>query len=234
VTSESNKLMGARELVIVGAGGHGSEILAYLEGMRQSETRLLGFIDDNKSRGPWLGSRILGGLVELAPLAENARPHVLNYITAFGDNAIRCRVVRVIEKMELANVRPWTLRHPSSQVGSAVEIGSGTILAPNTIVTTRARIGNHCILNVRVSVSHDCRIGDFVNLNPAAVICGCVEIGDGSYIGAGAVVNDRVRIGRGVTVGAGAVVIHDLPDGVTAVGVPARVIKENSIDWLNA
>src|SRR3989442_15442932 len=86
VTSESNKLMGARELVIVGAGGHGSEILAYLEGMRQSETRLLGFIDDNKSRGPWLGSRILGGLVELAPLAENARPHVLNYITAFGDN----------------------------------------------------------------------------------------------------------------------------------------------------
>lgn len=234
MASEPNKQGTESNLVIVGAGGHGSELLAYLEGMPTNGMRLLGFIDAKKPQGPWLRSRILGGLDELTSLAENTRSNALNYITAFGDNAIRWRVVRAIEKMDLTIIRPWTLWHPSSQVGSEVEIGNGTLLAPNTIVTTRARIGRHCILNVRVSVSHDVSIGDFVNVNPAAVICGCVEIGDGSYIGAGAVVKDRVRIGRGVTVGAGAVVIRDLPDGVTAVGVPARVIKENSIDWLNA
>jgi sugar O-acyltransferase (sialic acid O-acetyltransferase NeuD family) len=234
MTSESNNLSGERKLVIVGAGGHGSELLAYLEGMPASGMRLLGFIDDNKPQGPWLSSRSLGGLDELALLAGKGQRSVVNYITAFGDNVIRCLVVRAIEKMELSNLRPWTLRHPSSQVGSHVEIGNGTLLAPNTIVTTRARIGDHCILNVRASVSHDCWIGDFVNLNPAAVVCGSVKIGDGSYVGAGAIVKDRVRIGRGVTVGAGAVVIRDLPDGVTAVGVPAQVIKENSIDWLKA
>jgi acetyltransferase-like isoleucine patch superfamily enzyme len=37
---------------------------------------------------------------------------------------------------------------------------------------------------------------------------------------------DGVRIGRDVVVGAGAVVTEDLPDGVVAVGVPARVVRK--------
>jgi acetyltransferase EpsM len=32
-------------------------------------------------------------------------------------------------------------------------------------------------------------------------------------------------VGAWSVVGAGTVVIHDLPDGVTAVGVPAEIIK---------
>ena len=224
------------KLLIVGAGGHGSEVRAYVENVAAANecVRLLGFIDDNRTKEPWLGTQILGGLPDLESLARKKRDNTFHYITACGDNPVRRRVVRTIEGYGLSNLRPWTLRHPSSQLGPDVQIGQGTLLAPNVIVTTRARIGNHCILNVKVSVSHDCVIGDFVNINPGAVICGRVDIEAGAYIGAGAVVKDRIRIGRGVTVGAGAVVIHDLPDGVTAVGVPAHVIKENPIDWLNA
>jgi acetyltransferase EpsM len=222
------------QLLIVGAGGHGSEVLSYLESMLNSGVPLLGVIDDNKPQGPWLSSRILGGLPELHSLVRTNRAVTFRYITAFGDNEVRRRMVQKINQVQASNVRAWTLRYPTAHVGTDVEVGSGTLLAPNTVLTTRVRIGSHCILNVRVSVSHDCRVGDFVNLNPAAVICGSVEIGDGSYIGAGAVVKERVRIGRGVTVGAGAVVIRDLADGVTAVGVPARVIKESSIDWLTS
>jgi serine acetyltransferase len=33
----------------------------------------------------------------------------------------------------------------------------------------------------------------------------------------------QIRISADVTVGAGAAVVRDLPDGVTAVGLPARV-----------
>jgi serine acetyltransferase len=36
-----------------------------------------------------------------------------------------------------------------------------------------------------------------------------------------------MRVGPFTTVGAGAVVNRDLPPAVTAVGVPARAIKEN-------
>lgn len=42
-----------------------------------------------------------------------------------------------------------------------------------------------------------------------------------------AIVNPNVQIGDNVVVGAGAVVTKDLPPGCLAVGIPARVIREN-------
>ena len=52
-----------------------------------------------------------------------------------------------------------------------------------------------------------------------------ITLGDDVWLGTGAKVLDGVRIGSGVVVGAGAVVADDLPDGVVAVGVPARVVR---------
>lgn len=49
-------------------------------------------------------------------------------------------------------------------------------------------------------------------------------LGDDVELGMGAIVLGPVRIGDGVRVGAGAVVIHDVPDGATVVGVPARIV----------
>jgi maltose O-acetyltransferase len=50
-----------------------------------------------------------------------------------------------------------------------------------------------------------------------------VTIGDNVWLGSGAVVCPGVTIGHDTVVGAGAVVTRDLPAGVVAVGVPARV-----------
>jgi serine O-acetyltransferase len=50
-------------------------------------------------------------------------------------------------------------------------------------------------------------------------------LGNNVFIGAGAKILGAVRIGNDVKIGANAVVTKDLPDGATAVGIPARVIK---------
>lgn len=52
-----------------------------------------------------------------------------------------------------------------------------------------------------------------------------IELGDNVWLGTGAKVLDGVRIGSDVVVGAGALVTGDLPDGVVAAGVPARVVR---------
>ena len=65
---------------------------------------------------------------------------------------------------------------------------------------------------------------DAVHICPDARLAGEVEVGDRSWIGIGASVIQQIRIGADVTVGAGAAVVCDLPDGVTAVGVPARTL----------
>jgi len=48
-------------------------------------------------------------------------------------------------------------------------------------------------------------------------------LGDGVFVGAGARVLGAVSLGDGCSVGANAVVIHDVPAGATAVGVPATL-----------
>jgi acetyltransferase-like isoleucine patch superfamily enzyme len=55
-----------------------------------------------------------------------------------------------------------------------------------------------------------------------------IELGENVWLGTGTKVLDGVRIGRNVVVGAGSVVRDDLPEGVIAAGVPARVIRERA------
>ena len=52
-----------------------------------------------------------------------------------------------------------------------------------------------------------------------------IALGENVWLGTGVKVLDGVRVGRDVVVGAGAVVTSDLPDGVIAAGVPARVVR---------
>lgn len=49
---------------------------------------------------------------------------------------------------------------------------------------------------------------------------------DDVWLGGGAVVCPGVSIGQDTVVGAGAVVTRDVPAGVVAAGVPARVVRE--------
>jgi acetyltransferase-like isoleucine patch superfamily enzyme len=56
-----------------------------------------------------------------------------------------------------------------------------------------------------------------------------VIIRAGAYIGAGAIILQGVEIGENAVVGAGAVVTGSIPAGAIAVGVPARVIKQNTM-----
>lgn len=53
-----------------------------------------------------------------------------------------------------------------------------------------------------------------------------ITIADNVWLGGGVIVCPGVSIGEDSVVGAGAVVTRDLPAGVVAAGVPARVLRE--------
>ncbi|MCD7824765.1 MAG: hypothetical protein LUH14_02170 [Clostridiaceae bacterium] len=50
--------------------------------------------------------------------------------------------------------------------------------------------------------------------------------GKNVFIGAKATILGNVNIGDNAKIGAGAVVLCDVPEGCTAVGVPARIIDK--------
>jgi acetyltransferase-like isoleucine patch superfamily enzyme len=57
-----------------------------------------------------------------------------------------------------------------------------------------------------------------------------VRIGSNVWIGAKATVIPGVTVGDQAMIGAGAVVTHDVPTGWLAAGVPARAIRELTVD----
>ncbi len=92
---------------------------------------------------------------------------------------------------------------------SHVEVGEATLLAA------------YCYL---IGGDHDPSEADKPVLDQARVSRG-VTIGAGAWLGAGVKVLDGVRIGNRAVIGAGAVVRADVPDGATAVGIPARIVS---------
>ena len=59
-------------------------------------------------------------------------------------------------------------------------------------------------------------------LAPGVRLAGNVALGDGAFLGIGVVAIPGVRVGAWTTAGAGAAIVHDLPDAIVAIGVPAR------------
>ena len=186
----------------------------------QPTWRLLGFIDDRpEAQGTQvLGLPILGARTELQRLADHGAAF-FNNVT--GSLAGAQQVAEL-----LASFGPPlpSLIHPEAELDH-VEWGAGCFLPHGSSLGTGVRIGKHLAARLRVVISHDVTLGDHVFIGPGAVIGGYARIGDGAFIGAGATVMSGCKVGARAMVGAGALVKADVPDDVTVMGVPARVVK---------
>jgi len=72
-------------------------------------------------------------------------------------------------------------------------------------------------------------IGPDVTIGHMVMLHGCT-IGEGSLIGIGSTILNGAKIGKGSIIGAHALVTEgkEIPDGVLAVGSPAKVVRELS------
>jgi serine O-acetyltransferase len=98
-------------------------------------------------------------------------------------------------------------------IGRGADFGPGFVILHSfgIVINTQVRAGKNLVLE------HGVTIG--------AEKGKCPVLGDNVFIGAGAKIIGPVRIGSDVKIGANAVVTRDLPDGATAVGVPARIVR---------
>jgi len=143
-------------------------------------------------------------------------------IVAIGDNQLRSRIYS-----ELVDNGEFFVNaiHPEAIVADQVSIGCGVVVCAGVIINPGAIIHNNVILNTGCSVDHHNIIHDHVHLAPGSVLGGDVIIKEGTLIGIGSTVLPQKIIGAWSSIGAGAVVTDNIPEHVTAVGIPAAINK---------
>jgi acetyltransferase-like isoleucine patch superfamily enzyme len=149
------------------------------------------------------------------------------------------------EKFLLKNLNIYSgvksiVRH--LEIGDNVSIGQncsfgglGRIILSNRVVLNR---NTHLDAESEIRIGENSLIGPdcyFVDSNhvpsvdntlvSSEVISKNIEIGKNVWLGRGVTVLSGVSIGNNSVIGAGSVVTKNIPSGVVAAGIPARIIK---------
>ncbi len=120
--------------------------------------------------------------------------------------------------------------YDSSLVLGNVKVGSSVWIGPFTVLDGSGglEIGDFCSISAGVQIySHD-SVQWAVSGGTAPYQYGPVRIGSRCYIGPNAIIAKGVTIGDGCIIGAQSLVLHDIPAGSKAYGVPCRVMGEAS------
>lgn len=124
-------------------------------------------------------------------------------------------------------------------IGDETKIGTFVEIQKNAFIGARCKISSHTFICEGVTIEDEVFIGHGVmftnDRQPRATSNGQLQteadweviptrVKRGASIGSGAVILCGITIGARAMIGAGAVVTHDVADGDTVVGVPARVM----------
>lgn len=199
-------------MIFYGAGGHAKVVI---EAWLANGGKVTAVYDDNESIRIILGKSVSG----------KYKPNALagtSLVITVGSNKIRREIT-----MEVTHPYGKVI-HPSTTISPSAKAGEGTVIMAGSVIQAETIIGRHAIINTSASVDHDCFIGDYAHVAPGAVLCGDVRVGEGALIGAGATILPGVSVGSWAVVGAGSVVTSNIPDSVTAVGIPAKPFKSET------
>lgn len=204
----------SKAVVVVGAGGHASVVIATLQAVG---TPIVCAVDDDPDR---IGGEILG--VEIRGPVAAAPDFAGRGVLAIGGNRTRQSLATELELDWIAAIHPQAIVHPSASIGPGSVVFAGAVVQPHT------KVGAHAIINTGARVDHDCRIGDFCHIAPGVSLAGGVVLGEGVLMGIGSCAIPGVRVGDWTRVGAGSAVTAELPDSATAVGSPARIVERRA------
>lgn len=195
-------------VVIVGAGGLGREILEYA---KNASMAVGGFLDDVVA-GEVEGHRVLGKVTPGAMSPDRA------YVIAVGEPALRRDLSLRLSETKAAD----PIVHQTAYVSPSARLGQGVVVAPFAFIGPGTVLGAHCLVNVGAVIGHDVALGEYSVVSPGAGLAGGCSLGPGVFVGMNAAVLPKLTVGAGSKVAACAMVTSAVPASSLSVGNPAR------------
>ncbi len=192
------------EVIIIGAGKLGKQILNHLE-FQPSNIKVNGWYDDTlKVNDLFFGKPCIG------PVKNGfVYDHNNSYVVAIGYKHLKFKE-EIILNLNKNNCSLINYFHSSVVISSNSTLGNGLIVYAGSIIDLNVVIEDGVVLNNGVIVCHDSVIGCSSFLGPGVVVCGNVKIGKRCFIGAGSVIKDGIEICDDVVIGSGSNVIKDI------------------------
>ena len=209
-------------LYIYCAGGFGKEIMdvARRRNNISQQWNDIKFVDDVLADDVKYGSEVL----KFDQVIANGALHQDEFLIAAGEPAVR-RKIR--EKLEQAGAKLGRLIDVSTVVADTARFSDGVIITPLCSISSDAVLARNSCVNTMSIIGHDVLIGENSVISSMVNMGGACIVGENSYIGMGALIKEGIKIGSNSIVGMGSVVYNDIPDGVIALGNPARVMRNN-------
>lgn len=137
-------------------------------------------------------------------------------------------------------LKRFLLKLTGTQIGNNVRVMRIRVEAVNLFIGDNTFIGDETLISgggSKVIIGKNCDISSRVNIVTGSHKLGNIEhaagegysediiIEDGVWVGFGATILHGVTIGKGSIIAAGSVVTNNIPSGVLAAGIPAKVKK---------
>lgn len=210
-------------LVIIGAGGFGRELLPWIEEcFDPADYRVRGFLDGNPQA---LADHDIDLPVLAAPDDYQPEPDD-RLILALGNVPARARIAG---QLEARGGRFASMIHPTAVIASTATLGIGAVIYPYAVISNQAVLEPHVHLSLYASVGHDAHVGRYSLLSPYATLNGAVKLGREVFLGTHAAVAPGVQVGDGVRISANSVAMRDVAPSMFVLGVPGKAVRLPSI-----
>lgn len=146
-------------------------------------------------------------------------------VVAVGEPAVR---ELLYNKVMAQQIPLATLIHPGVYIDETTQVGKGVVICEGATITSHVQISDNVYIQPHAVIGHEIQIGKHTVIGSNCQIGGADVIGDRVFMGFLSGTSDHIRVGDDAIISGGAIVFRDLPDGVVAVGNPARIMKENN------
>lgn len=211
-------LMHLKNIIIVGAGGFGRELLQWINDINAISPKwnVKGFIDDNLGAldGFRLNAEVIGKISEWQPQKDEV------FACAIADPETKEKIVLFLKER---GADFTCVVHPTAYIGDKNVVGEGFVAYPGVTVTTHAAIGDFVTV-IRSGIGHDAVVGDYSTISAFCDITGGAIIGKKVFMGSHVTVIPNRKIGDGAYLSAGSVIMTDVKEHAKMMGNPAKRI----------